>query len=160
MELKVIGRIRDEVGRPFATSAVVIVATVGGLTACSNSVSTSQPRCIGGSSTPISANALAKALSQQGLLLEAQKRSPLCGADRVADLRKQGDANRGLVACLVRRRPIYAHPKRLRRRDSSYPKTQFLLANVECTIYPHGNTDLRRRASLEHALRDLERQLH
>jgi hypothetical protein len=160
MELMVIGRIRDEVGRPFTTSAMVIVFAVGGLVACSSSVSSSQPRCVGGSSTPITANALAKALSHQGLVLEAQKRSPLCGASGVTDLQKQGDANRGLVACLVRRRPIYAHPKRLRRRDSSYPKTQFFLANVECTIYPHGNADLRRRASLEQALRELERQLH
>jgi hypothetical protein len=153
-------RIRDEVGRPFTTFAVVIVFAVGGLVACSSSASSSQPRCVGGSSTPITANALAKALAHQGLLLEAQKRSPFCGADGVTDLQKQGDANRGLVACLVRRRPIYAHPKRLRRRDSSYPKTQFFMANVECTIYPHGNADLRRRASLQQALRELERQLH
>jgi hypothetical protein len=40
MELKVIGRIRDEVGRPFTTSAMVIVFAVGGLVACSNSAVT------------------------------------------------------------------------------------------------------------------------
>jgi hypothetical protein len=162
MELNIIGRIRDEVGRPSRTSAIVLVlvVAVGGLTACNSNLSSSQSRCLGGPSTPITANALTKALSQQGLDLEAQKRSPLCGADGVADLQKPGDANKGLVACLVRRRPIYAHPRRLRKRDSSYPKTQFFLANVECTIYPHGNADLRRRASLGQALRELERQLH
>jgi hypothetical protein len=159
MELKIICRIRNKVGRPLTTSAMVLVFAVGGLAACTSRVSSSQPRCVGGPSMPITANALTKALSHHGLVLEAQKRSPLCGADGVADLQKQGDANRGLVACLLRRQPIYAHPKRLRKRHSSYPKTQFFLANVECTIYPHGNADLRRRAILEQALRELERQL-
>jgi hypothetical protein len=159
MELNIIRRIRDEVGRPLTTSAIALLFIVSGLTACSSSVSSSQPHCVGGPSTPITTDALAKALSQQGLDLEAQKRSALCGADGVADLQKPGDANTGLVACLVRRRPIYAHPKRLRKRDSSYPKTQFFLANVECSIYPHGDADLQRRASLDQALRELERQL-
>jgi hypothetical protein len=154
-------RIRGEVGRRLTKSVIALVVGLGGLTACGSGVISSGEPCVGGTTSPITINALAKALSHQGLDLEAQKRSALCGAGvGVAHLESpDADANTGLMSCIVRRRPIYAHPKRLRKRDSSYPKTQFFLANVECSIYPHDDADSQRRASLEQALRELERQL-
>jgi hypothetical protein len=156
--LKLMHRARVEVGRPLTTSVMALVVGLSGLTACGSVTNGGGDTCVGGSTSPITIDALEKALSHQGLDLEARKRSALCGGGvGVADL-ENADAG-GPMSCLVRRRPIYAHPKRLRKRDSSYPKTEFLLANVECSIYPHGDSDLQRRASLEHALRELERQM-
>jgi hypothetical protein len=159
--LKLMRRARVEVGRPLTTSVMALVIGLSGLTACSSVTRSGGETCVGGATSPIKIDALANALSHQGLDLEARKRSALCGIGvGVAYIEnRDADADTGLMACLVRRRPIYAHPKRLKVRVSSYPKTEFFLANVECSIYPHGDRDLQRRASLEKALRELERQL-
>ena len=157
--LKLMHRARVELGRPLTTSVMALVVGLSGLTACGSVTNGGGDTCVGGPTSPITIDALERALSHQGLDLEARERSALCGAGvGVADL-ENADSGTGLTSCLVRRRPIYAHPKRLRKRDSSYPKTEFFLANVECSIYPQGDRDLQRRASLEHALRDLERQI-
>jgi hypothetical protein len=163
MGLSMMRRIRDDVGPPLTISAMALVLVLGALTACGGDFySSGGEPCVGGSASPIKIDALTKALSHQGLDVEPKKRSALCGGGAgagagVADL-EDPDAD-GLLVCLVRRRPIYAHPKRLRRRDDSYPKTKFFLANVECSIYPRSDADFERRASLKRALRELERQL-
>jgi hypothetical protein len=114
------------------------------------------PRCPGGPTQPITSEELLSALSRQGLSLEAEEFSAICSARGIeADL--VNDDDRGVLGCSLRRRPIYAHPERLKK-EVAVNKVYFRLANVECSIYPDQQND-QRVGALERTLRELQRQL-
>jgi hypothetical protein len=99
---------------------------------------------------------LRNALSDHGIHLQAQRDNAICDAAGVVSYLRNddNDANtNGLIGCVVRRRPTYSDPTHLKVSASSQ-KTKFIVANIECTIYPHVETGVRRKAELKQALEE------
>jgi hypothetical protein len=63
------------------------------------------------------------------------------------------------VSCSIRNRPIYGFSPKVRALISDPDKRVYVLANVECSVYPHGKGGAADVGSLREALESLRRSL-
>jgi hypothetical protein len=143
--------------------AVTLLTVSLALTACGSSPSStgddSIPRCRGGKTVPLGIEEVRRVLKEHGLPLHSEQRSDICSAADVrADLTNLGTSARreGLVGCTIREEPVYIGSERLRE-ERAPGRVSFVIENVECSVYPHGDGGRANVVRVRQALRELAR---
>jgi hypothetical protein len=137
------------------------------------------PKCPGGAAAPLSSTEVATALREQGFSVFEDDEGCAGAEDKVMDLTNilfsgphenisehaEIGATEGHVGCGLGREPLFGN-----KLDSdleapaaspffSGDKAEFLLANVQCTIYPEGDDKAGQVARLQRAMEALEATL-
>jgi hypothetical protein len=126
------------------------------------------PGCPGGRTEPLTGEAMEAALLRHGIKLYSERDSGMCSAWDIQVLLTNYDTTaheEGLIDCVLRIQPIYGRTKdvhghwALTKGETPGYKTEYILANSECSIYPNGAQGRQQARKLFAALSGLERDL-
>jgi hypothetical protein len=149
----------------------LLLALPVALAACDGSaivVADELPKCSGAAASPLTAKRVLEAVEEQGIDAFSEERSGTCRDDSVAAsltnvvLDEDTPAGQGNVFCTVYRTTAYQGGLEEDTDDgvlSLGGETDFWLANVDCSVYPHGDGKDAQIARLRRAMEALEDSL-
>jgi hypothetical protein len=150
---------------------LVFVGLALALTACDEAAVVAvgeEPKCSGAPASPLKTERVLEALEQEGIDAFPEERSSACVDDSVVAsvtnvmLDEETPAGQGNVFCTVYRKRAYGN--RLEEETdrgllSLGGETDFWLANLDCSVYPHGDDEDAQIARLRRAMEALEASL-
>jgi hypothetical protein len=126
------------------------------------------PECSGAAASPLMTKRVLEALREQGIDAFSEEKAGACVDDSVAAsitnvvLDEDTPAGQGNVFCTVYRAPVFRGDLEEETDDgllSLGGETDFSLANVDCSVYPHGDDEDAQIARLRRAMQALEASL-
>jgi hypothetical protein len=127
-----------------------------------------EPECSGAPASPLTTKRVLEELEDQGIGAFAEERSGMCVDDSVVasltniTLDEDTPAGEGNVFCTIHRARVYRNDLEEETDDgllSLGGETDFRLANVDCSVYPHGDGEDTQIARLRRAMEALEGSL-